>query len=139
MTAVSTSDDALVVASCDSHVSPPMSYLRPYCEQRYLDDFDAFTKDLHEKLDQAGGLGMFANRARDKNMQEMERRPEYRQTDYSDPNVRIDRMNHERISLEVVFHGTSQVTIVQLESLAPRAGCHRDVFGLRCVLGRRRR
>jgi predicted TIM-barrel fold metal-dependent hydrolase len=85
-----------------------MSYLRPYCEAQYLDDFDAFTKDLFERLEKAEGLGMFANRARDENLEEMQRRREYLRTDFSDPKVRIDRMNHEGIAVEVVFHGTGQ-------------------------------
>src|SRR5438132_4587376 len=32
----------LCVVSADSHVGPSMQSLRPYCERRYLDDFDAF-------------------------------------------------------------------------------------------------
>jgi len=100
--------DPMVIGSCDSHVSPPLSYLRPYCERRFLDDFDAYAKGVDERLEKAGGLGTFANRARDENFEEMHRRREYLRVDYSDPQLRIDRMNHERIAAEVVFHGTAQ-------------------------------
>jgi predicted TIM-barrel fold metal-dependent hydrolase len=100
--------DPIIVASCDSHVSPPLSYLRPYCEARLLEDFDAYAKGVHEKLDTAEGLSRIANKARDENLEEMHRRPEYLRVDYSDPKVRLERMDHERIAVEVVFHGTGQ-------------------------------
>src|SRR5262249_55206238 len=107
MTALSV--DTLVVASCDSHVSPPMSYLRPYCEKKYLDDFNAFVKEHNEMLEKGEGLlSRFANAARDQNTEELQRRFEYMRTDFSDPNVRVERMDHERIAVEVVFHGTGQ-------------------------------
>lgn len=42
MTTAASSSQPVVVVTADSHVSPPLSQLRPYCDKEHLEDFDAF-------------------------------------------------------------------------------------------------
>jgi predicted TIM-barrel fold metal-dependent hydrolase len=124
MSAQSTSADPVIVASADTHVSPPLSALRPYCEKALLDEYDAYTKHFLETMDGPTGDGTrFSFRpSEDGNDGDAPAMPqlteeqaalfaimlEAQSIDYGDVKVRLDHLNHERTACEVVFHGTGQ-------------------------------
>jgi predicted TIM-barrel fold metal-dependent hydrolase len=98
-----TATDRVIVASSDSHVSPPLADMRPYCEKRYLDDFDAYTSDFDEKTRvmneamRAGGGPKRGGRPPGNTLA---------MGGHGDGDARRIDMDREQIAAEVVFHGT---------------------------------
>ena len=132
MSAQSTSAEPVIVASADTHVSPPLSALRPYCEKALLDEFDAYTNHYLETMDGPATDGTrFAGLLRadddgdsdsDGDSDEPAAMPQLTEEqaalfahmlasqsiDYGDVKVRLEHLDHERTACEVVFHGTGQ-------------------------------
>ncbi|MBV9661676.1 MAG: amidohydrolase family protein, partial [Acidimicrobiales bacterium] len=108
-------EERVVVISCDTHVGPDMSQLRPYCEARYIDDFDRLSKAIagvateqHDTVDRyrtrAGrGFGQWnsdflrAMRANTESSGE------------HDFDRRMKDLDRDGISGEVIFHGSQNI------------------------------
>jgi predicted TIM-barrel fold metal-dependent hydrolase len=97
---------ALVVVSADTHVGPSLKDLRPYCPQKYLDEFDAYAAsspetnyyDMFTKMfagDEAG-LAKFVNFV----LRNAELAGAY------EPKARVADMDYDGIAADVIFHGT---------------------------------
>ena len=87
------SDGKVIVASSDTHVGPRPADLRGYCEQRYLDDFDAFastipafveTRSSNYELEWDRFLGDW----------------------HHDVTARLGELDRDGVAAEVVFHGS---------------------------------
>lgn len=124
-----TSSDPVIVCSGDTHVSPPLQAMRPYCDKALLDEYDAYVKDYYDDMDRPAtdGTRFGAGRTRpskpgaaaateatetveltEEQRVMLERMQQRRNIDYGDVSVRLDRLNFEKTAVEVVFHGTGQ-------------------------------
>jgi predicted TIM-barrel fold metal-dependent hydrolase len=102
-----TSNDRVIVAGSDSHVSPPLVDLRPYCRKQYLDDFDAYlavweeetrqTNELIRQLSEDGTQLPQGIRSLKNGMS---------MGGHGDPHVRLEDFDREGVAAEVIFHGT---------------------------------
>lgn len=109
MTAVAPSTKPVTVVTADSHVGPSLSQLRPYCDRRYVDDFDEFASSPLPTFDMTnpqltewfGGdeaaieealSGWILRNAKGEGIHDI--------------HVRLADMDSEGVAGEVVFHGT---------------------------------
>lgn len=87
-------DDYLVLVSADTHVGPRLvEDLRPFCDRKYLEEFDAFAA-------QAPGMpvvGRELKAAFDWNAQT---------EGHYDPEARLRDMDADGVAAEIVFHGS---------------------------------
>lgn len=98
-----------VVVTADSHVGPPYDQLRPYCEERYLEDFDQFAKHI-TSLHQVERERLLENFGGDEEAFEdsvegwISRNAQG--TGIYDMAVRMSDMDADGVAGEVIFHGT---------------------------------
>lgn len=106
MTATETATDRVILAGSDSHVSPPLVDLRPYCQKQYLDEFDAYlasweeeTRQVNEMIKQMGDSVKLPHGDRPfENGLAM--------GGHGDQNARLADLDREGVAAEVIFHGT---------------------------------
>src|SRR5262249_13617188 len=88
-----------LIVSADSHVSPSMAQLRPYCEQRLLDDFDSFAAAAGGSMEPLAMYDDF-DAALYRRVLDTAARP-----GLYDPDARRRDMDAEGIVTDVIFHG----------------------------------
>jgi predicted TIM-barrel fold metal-dependent hydrolase len=89
----------LTILSADGHIGAPMEHYRPYLEQRYLEDFDAWS------VRHAAHAADRTQRKMEKHLIRAPRRP-YPSTDQiCDPATRMAILDTEGVAAEVVFPG----------------------------------
>jgi predicted TIM-barrel fold metal-dependent hydrolase len=95
---------ALMLISSDGHVVAPMREYRPYIEQRYLDDFDAFVADAGEHR-RPFDLPALAARLDPEYVEEWDEKMVRtgRVDNVVDPHLRLKEMEREGITAEVLF------------------------------------
>jgi predicted TIM-barrel fold metal-dependent hydrolase len=119
-----TASDTVLITSSDAHVSPPLADMRPYCEKKLLDEFDAYVRDFESQLGAPPDLSRpaaAAAAARRQNKEDLDRlqaeqeivltftRRDHTLTagGHGDMGVRIaEGLDREGVAAEVVFHGT---------------------------------
>jgi hypothetical protein len=88
--------DRLMIVSSDGHIGAPMQAYRPYMEQRYLDEFDAWTKRHAEHAAER------AQRKMEKHLIRPPMRPYATSTETSDPATRMAVLDGEGVAAELV-------------------------------------
>jgi predicted TIM-barrel fold metal-dependent hydrolase len=81
--------DKVVIVSCDAHIGPRVKDdLRPYCPEKYLDQFDDFVAYLEKSdlMHMVEGLN--------------------RTTGHYDPHRRLRDLDQDGTAAEVIFHGS---------------------------------
>jgi predicted TIM-barrel fold metal-dependent hydrolase len=110
MVGVEASTKPVVIVTADSHVGPPLDLLRPYCEQRYLEEFDAAAA-----LPAANSMAHRRARVESLFAGDEEGLADYlhgwilrnaESTGIYDMDVRLADLDHDGVSGEVIFHGT---------------------------------
>src|ERR1700682_2663099 len=91
----------LIVVTCDSHVGPRLKEdLRPYCEQKYISDFDDFVAaeaEAQRTADRLMGAQDFDRAQFMKNQAT---------TGHYDIHARLRDMDYDGVACEVIFHGS---------------------------------
>jgi predicted TIM-barrel fold metal-dependent hydrolase len=100
-------DERLVVVSIDGHVSPRVSGFRPYCDAKYLEQFDDFVSEINEHLltlSATTGQSGQSNALQARWLREVEAQygPEPLN---ADPAYRLQLMDDDGIAAETVYHG----------------------------------
>jgi predicted TIM-barrel fold metal-dependent hydrolase len=101
----SENDSSIIIVSSDTHIGPRLEDMRPYCPQKYLDDYDAFTKKHNEYRE---AMRVVANQI----FHEDPDNPSYRATrniripGHYDIEARIKDLNSDGVAGEVIFHGS---------------------------------
>lgn len=94
-------DRPLMVFSSDTHVGPRPSDLRPYCEKKYLRDFDEFaSSELAQVSRYIEGFALTSDawqRGRERNDQT---------AGHYDPNARLRDMDRDGVAGGVIFHNS---------------------------------
>ena len=88
------SNAPLIVVSCDTHAGPRLKEdLRPYCPEKYVEQFDDFTKYV-EGTDSL------------RTSQEDNLRALMKTSGHYDPHQRMRDLDHDGTAAEVIFHGS---------------------------------
>lgn len=102
------SSSAVAVVTADSHAAPSLDDLRPYCEQRYLDDFDEFASTVEPFYDVSNPylLGQFGGdeEALAAWLPDMMRNAQG--AGIRDMGVRLADLDRDGVAAAVVFHGS---------------------------------
>jgi predicted TIM-barrel fold metal-dependent hydrolase len=118
-----TDERPYTVVSCDTHAGPSLRHaLRPYCPQKYLPDFDAYTKVQQEHLGPElyfGDADKYANTLSCKG--------------HDDPSARLHDMDESGIAAAVVFGGGQNHEAVPFLGLGFDAGNVQVAHKLRAV------
>lgn len=111
-------DRPVVVVAADSHVGPSMADLRPYCERKHLDDFDAFVEVIEggdselyfDPLAANLGYTRFGMSEQDikEAFAEAEALPNRNALSIGsyEIDVRNREMDYDGVTADVIFHGT---------------------------------
>jgi predicted TIM-barrel fold metal-dependent hydrolase len=92
----------LVVVSSDSHIGPRLKEdLRPYCESRYLEEFDEFV-EADAKARQVAPPTVFTFDV----FSEEHYKKNQATTGHYDSHARLRDMDYDGIACEVIFHGS---------------------------------
>lgn len=95
-------DERLLIVSCDGHVGPSVrNQLRQYCEDKYLEDFDAFSADL-EASRASGTVDTDLEIPKEWSDSLMERA---QFAGLQDPAARLRDMDADGVAAEVLYHG----------------------------------
>lgn len=112
--------DVVTITSSDSHVSPPLRDMRPFCSTKYLDEYDAYVEAFEANIGARPGLSD-PRASRHKARQDAEEAASNPKIDISffrrdhtlhagghgDMGLRTaEGLDREGVAAEVIFHGT---------------------------------
>lgn len=109
MAATTSPSQPVVVVTADSHVSPPLRQLRPYCEKEHLEEFDAFAAAAEPlySVDQPFLVGAFGG--------DVDALADWLPTSalrnaagtgIHDMSARLSDLDRDGVAAEVIFHGS---------------------------------
>ena len=98
----SSPSERVLLASSDCHVGPRLKQLREYCEQAYLDEFDAFARDCPELPQSVShgddGLERFGK--------DLLGHSQILSAGHYDVHERLRQLDADGVAAEVIFHGS---------------------------------
>jgi predicted TIM-barrel fold metal-dependent hydrolase len=97
--------DRLIVVSADSHVSPPVTAFRPYCEEKYVARLDEFIAALDEhRLTPMGQMAVTTVK-QERYLAELTEKYGSEELN-ADQSIRLAHMDTDGVAVEVLYHGT---------------------------------
>jgi predicted TIM-barrel fold metal-dependent hydrolase len=104
-------DTPLILVSSDTHIGPRMSDMRPYCEEKYITQFDELADTLEAQRKQAvdtmlNRLLQFPEFEEAEDSWESNIRWNCRSAGHYDMHARLRDLDHDGVAADLILHGS---------------------------------